>query len=123
MKIFYVETCGSYVICNNENEVFDVVNELYVINKHDDLKIREVDIIREGIYVGKDVYGDGYSFGEIVELLKEYDKNISTCDSFEVRKIRGEYMVWKSFQQILSELNIGEACNVDEPYELFGDCY
>ena len=121
MKIFYVESCGSYVICNDESEVFDVINELYIVNKDEDLEIREVNIIREGRYVGKDIYSDGYSFGEIVELLKEYDKNISTYDSFEVRKIRGEYMVWRSFQQILSELNIGEACNVDEPYEIFSD--
>lgn len=115
VKVYYENSCGSYVFAKDEEEVKKVLSDLYEINDSD-WDIEEVDIIKKGYYVGKNIYHNDYSFGDIVNEFKNFNDNGSYFYEFRVTKSKYGFKIWKSFKDILQELQVN---NDDEPIELF----
>jgi len=121
MKIYYENSYGSYVFASNEDEVISVLSNQYEIN-NTELNIREVDLIKEGYYVGKNIGLNDYTFGDIVNEFKDYYDRGSYFEEFKVIKSKYGFKKWKRFVDILQELDLvyclKEGKSI-EPFELF----
>lgn len=117
MNVYYEENCGSYVVANNKEEVKTILLDLYIILKTE-LQIKQCDIYNEGYYIGKELFVQDYTFGEIIDKFKEFDNNYS-FDEFKIYKTRNNYRIWESFYKILKRMDLIPSNTIDEPFEIF----
>jgi len=122
MKVYYEETNGSFVLAKNIDGVKSILSDLYIVDGNKEWKIREVDINKEGYFVGKEINLNDYSFGDVINEFKNYYDNGSSFYEFKVIKCKYGFRIWKSFNKILRELGL-TYCLKDtieiEPMELF----
>lgn len=118
MKVFYENTCGSWIVANDENEIKSVLSELYEIG-NGNLEIQELDIVKDGFYVGKNIYKEDYSFNDMIGVFKKFSEFGNGIYDLKIRKSRYGFKIWESFRDILQKMDYGIACEIEEPFELF----